>query len=136
MWRVYGGDEESVTPGGVGAGVAALRALGARRGAQAHRHERRVERARLELMQSFDVRDRLGLIDSATLVCVGDLDPITPPSEARVIAEGMPGTRLELLEGAGHFPWKDVPETYWPLLTDFVASARPRMSTAACRPRP
>ena len=136
MWRVYGGDEDSVTPG---EWAPVWRLFGP--WVPVEERKRTVMNAALnapglELMQSFDVRDRLGLIDSATLVCVGDLDPITPPSEARVIAEGMPGTRLELLEGAGHFPWKDVPETYWPLLTDFVASARPRMSTAACRPRP
>jgi pimeloyl-ACP methyl ester carboxylesterase len=77
----------------------------------------------LDLMRSFDVRDRLGAIDSPTLVCTGELDPMTPPSAARVIAEAIPGARLEILEGAGHFPWMDVPEAYWPLITDFVASA-------------
>ena len=42
-----------------------------------------------------------------TLVCVGALDPITPVSAAREIVDALsPGVgRLELIEGAGHFPW-------------------------------
>jgi proline iminopeptidase len=80
----------------------------------------------LELMQRFDVRDQLPNIDRPTLVCTGDLDPITPPDAARTIAEGIRGARLEILDGAGHFPWMDVPETYWPLITDFVLFAARR----------
>ena len=76
----------------------------------------------LRLMQTFDVRDQLGAIKSPTLVCAGELDPITGPAVAREIADAVPGARLEVLEGAGHFPWMDVPETYWPLVNGFVAS--------------
>ena len=83
----------------------------------------------LELMRSFDVVDDLDRIECPTLVCVGDLDPITPVSAAREIFEAMrPGrVRLEVLEGAGHFTWRDAPDRYWPLLTEFVAA------TAAAR---
>lgn len=76
----------------------------------------------LELMQSFDVLGRLPRIDRPTLVCTGVLDPIATPAKAREIAEAVPGGRLEVLEGGGHFPWMDVPESYWPLITDFVVS--------------
>lgn len=76
----------------------------------------------LRLMQTFDVRDQLGAIESPTLVCAGDLDPITGPAAAREIADGIPGARLEILDGAGHFPWMDVPDRYWSLLTEFVAA--------------
>jgi len=30
--------------------------------------------------------------------------------------------RLEVIEGAGHFPWLDAPDRYWPMIEDFVAS--------------
>jgi pimeloyl-ACP methyl ester carboxylesterase len=75
-----------------------------------------------ELMRRFDVLDQLARIECPTLVCVGELDPITPVAAAREIVEALPeGTaRLEILEGAGHFLWKDVPDRYWPLLADFV----------------
>ena len=76
----------------------------------------------LERMQRFDVRDDLGRVECPSLVCVGDLDPVTPVAAAHEIAEALPGARLEVLEGAGHFTWKDAPDRYWPLLTEFVSS--------------
>lgn len=79
----------------------------------------------LELMRGFDVLDQLAGIDCPTLVCVGELDPIAPVADAREIVDALPGTtaRLEVIEGAGHFTWKDAPDRYWPLLTEFVTSA-------------
>jgi pimeloyl-ACP methyl ester carboxylesterase len=78
----------------------------------------------LELMRGFDVVDQLARIDCPTLVCAGELDPATPVAAAREIADALPeGTaRLEVVEGAGHFPWKDVPDRYWPLVTGFVTA--------------
>jgi hypothetical protein len=37
----------------------------------------------------------------------------------------MPGSRLELLEGAGHFPQLDEPILLAGLLTDFIESTAP-----------
>jgi pimeloyl-ACP methyl ester carboxylesterase len=76
----------------------------------------------LELMRGFDVLDQLGRVDSPTLVCVGELDPVTPVAAACEIACALPpgSARLEVLEGAGHFTWRDAPDRYWPLLTEFV----------------
>lgn len=73
-----------------------------------------------ELMCRFDVLDQLARIECPTLVCVGELDPITPVAAAREIVEALPHGRLEVLGNAGHFPWRDVPDRYWPLLHDFV----------------
>jgi pimeloyl-ACP methyl ester carboxylesterase len=77
----------------------------------------------LDVMRRFDVVDQLSRIDCPTLVIVGELDPITPVSAAREIVEAMPqaDVRLEIIQGAGHFLWRDVPDRYWSLLTDFVA---------------
>jgi proline iminopeptidase len=77
----------------------------------------------LELMRGFDVRDQLARIECSTLVCVGELDPATPVAAASEIADALPGARLEVLEGAGHFTWKDAPDRYWPLLTGFVTQS-------------
>ena len=75
-------------------------------------------------MGRVDVLDQLGAIDAPTLVCVGALDPVTPVAAHRELVAALPTglARLEILEGAGHFAWKDVPETYWPLLTEFVTT--------------
>ena len=79
----------------------------------------------LELLRSFDFLDQLDRVDCPTLVCVGEVDPVTPVASAREIFEALPGerARLEVIEGAGHFPWKDFPDRYWPLVTEFVMTA-------------
>ncbi|HET9522124.1 MAG TPA: alpha/beta hydrolase [Candidatus Limnocylindrales bacterium] len=77
----------------------------------------------MELLRRFDVVDQLGRITCATLVCVGDLDPVTPVEASREIVAGLaPGnTTLEVIEGAGHFPWLDVPERFWAVIHGFIA---------------
>ena len=57
-----------------------------------------------------------------TLVCLGELDAVTPIGAAREIYDALPEGigRLEVIEGAGHFPWKDAPAQYMRVLEDFV----------------
>lgn len=76
------------------------------------------------LIGGFDVLDDLARVECPTLVVVGELDPITPVSAAREIVEAMPPgrARLEIVEGAGHFTWRDAPERFWPIVTGFVES--------------
>ncbi len=73
-------------------------------------------------MKAFDAVDELVRVDCPTLVAVGNLDPITPPAAAREIVAGLaPGIgRLAVIDGAGHFPWLDVPDRYWPVIEGFV----------------
>ena len=70
----------------------------------------------MELLRAFDVVDQLASVDCATLVCVGDLDPVTPVGAAVEIVDALPEglATLEVIEGAGHFAWKDAPDRYWP----------------------
>ena len=79
----------------------------------------------MELLRSFDALDQASRIECPTLVCVGELDPVTPVSAARELADALPNGigRLAVIAGAGHFTWKDAPDEYWPLLADFVTSA-------------
>ena len=79
----------------------------------------------MELLRRVDVLDQLARIECPTLVSVGRLDPVTPVAAAEEIVRALrkPIARLEVLEGAGHFPWKDVPGRYWPLLAEFVGTA-------------
>ncbi|MFL6013736.1 MAG: alpha/beta fold hydrolase [Gaiellaceae bacterium] len=82
----------------------------------------------LELMRSFDVLDGMKRIECPTLVCVGDLDPITPVAAAREMFDALPPGRaqLEIVEGAGHFTWRDAPDRYWPLVVEFVTATAAR----------
>ena len=58
-----------------------------------------------------------------TLVIHGDADRLVPPEAGRMMAEVIPGARLEMVEGMGH----DYPPQHWPrmveLITDHARSA-------------
>jgi pimeloyl-ACP methyl ester carboxylesterase len=79
----------------------------------------------MELFRRFDAVDQLAQVDCPTLICVGELDPVTPVAAAQEIYDGLPEeiARLEVIQGAGHFPWKCAPDRYWPPLVEFVTTA-------------
>lgn len=85
-----------------------------------------VARRGAELFLTFDVVEQLARIERPTLVCVGELDPITPVEAAQEIVEALPAgiARLEVLSGAGHFSWLDIADRYWPLLTGFITEVQ------------
>ena len=57
---------------------------------------------RLAQIETFDISDRLWQIDVPTLVLAGSKDAIVPASRQRLLAQAIPGARLEVIEGAGH----------------------------------
>jgi pimeloyl-ACP methyl ester carboxylesterase len=73
-------------------------------------------------LRKLDVVDQLAHIGCLTLVCVGELDPGTPVDASWEIVDVLPRGvgRHEVIEGAGHLPWKDVPDRYWAVMEDFV----------------
>jgi proline iminopeptidase len=80
----------------------------------------------MDRLRHLDVVDQLPRITCPTLVCVGRLDPVTPPSASQEIADALPNEtgQLAVIDGAGHFPWLDRPDDYWSTITRFVATAR------------
>lgn len=78
----------------------------------------------MDRLRQLDVVDQLARITSPTLVCVGELDPVTPMAAAHEILGALPPNfaRLEVIDGAGHFPWLDRPDTYWPVISGFVTA--------------
>jgi proline iminopeptidase len=82
----------------------------------------------MDLIRHLDIVDQLSRVDSPALVCAGELDPVTPVAAAEEIAAALPeGTaQLEIIDGAGHFTWKDAPDRYWPVITEFIASTAGR----------
>jgi pimeloyl-ACP methyl ester carboxylesterase len=50
---------------------------------------------------AHDTLDRLGGITAPTLVVVGEQDLLTPPWQAKAVADAVPGARYELVTGPG-----------------------------------
>jgi len=72
--------------------------------------------------------ERLARIDLPTMVVVGEHDGPQPPARARVIAEGIPGARLEIVPRAGHLSTIDNPERVTELLLEFLGGTTSRSS--------
>ena len=76
--------------------------------------------------QTVSALDRLYLAaDVPTLIVWGDEDRIIPVDHAHAAHEAIPGSRLEILEGVGHFPHAEAPELFVEILEDFLASTEP-----------
>ena len=97
---------------------------------QLARRTRNAELSRhgMDLMRRFDVFGELRRIDCPTLVCVGELDPVTPVEASREIVAGLPAGvgQLEIIERVGHFPWLDDPDRYWPVIEAFIVGQTSR----------
>jgi 3-oxoadipate enol-lactonase len=68
----------------------------------------------------WDVTGKLVRISAPTLVIGGGEDPSTPPEQLRAIAEEIPGSRLELIEGARHLVNIEFDEQFNALLEAFL----------------
>jgi pimeloyl-ACP methyl ester carboxylesterase len=70
---------------------------------------------------------RLNQVKAPSLVIMGtkDRDFPDPASEGSLIAE-QTGGKLELIDGAGHYPQTEMPDTTTPLIIDFLERSTPR----------
>jgi pimeloyl-ACP methyl ester carboxylesterase len=66
----------------------------------------------LEPFMTHETLDRLSGIVAPTLVLAGELDIATPPRLGRMVAEGIPGARFEVLPGAAHQPFQETPDDF------------------------
>jgi pimeloyl-ACP methyl ester carboxylesterase len=78
------------------------------------------------LGQRVSARDRLYLAgDMPTLIVWGDRDPIIPLQHGLDAHAAIPGSRLEVFPGAGHFPHCSDPVRFAEVVTAFVRETRP-----------
>ena len=77
-------------------------------------------RAAVECLPTHDVRDLLGDISAPALVIAGELDDETPVAYSRVLAEGLPGAELVVLDGVGHLAISEAPEAVNDLVRAFL----------------
>jgi 3-oxoadipate enol-lactonase len=75
-----------------------------------------------EAIRELDYAAALARIAAPTLVVAGELDPGTPVSMARVMAEGIPGARLAVIPGASHLSVVEKPAEFAALVADFLAA--------------
>jgi 3-oxoadipate enol-lactonase len=75
------------------------------------------------------MRDRLGsesllptLAGIPTLILSGEADTLTPPDQARAMAQLIPGARLTIIPGAGHLPPVEQPTATTNALREFLGS--------------
>ena len=72
--------------------------------------------------QSVSAKDRLYLTEAMpTLIMWGDDDPIIPVKHGYEAHLAMPGSRLEIVKGAGHFLQVEAPEEFTRILLDFLS---------------
>ena len=91
--------------------------------AQQHPASLQALMAQMQAIQGHDTSARLGQIAAPTLVIHGTDDEMLSAENGRLIAELIPGARLELLEGVGHMWWWEQPERSAALVRDFCRSA-------------
>jgi pimeloyl-ACP methyl ester carboxylesterase len=76
--------------------------------------------------QRVNATDRLYLAhELPTLIVWGRRDPLIPVEHAAVAHRGLPGSRLEIFEDAGHFPHLEQPVRFARVLIDFIESTQP-----------
>ena len=69
-----------------------------------------------------DSTPTLSTIDVPTLIIVGSEDVVTPPRDARVLHAAIPGSRMEILQHAGHLSNVERPAAFNTVVTEFLAS--------------
>jgi pimeloyl-ACP methyl ester carboxylesterase len=76
--------------------------------------------------QRVDASDRLYLAENIPFMLIwGERDPIIPVEHAIAAHELVRSSRLEVFEGAGHFPHVDDPQRFLDALLDFIDSTDP-----------
>jgi len=76
--------------------------------------------------QSVSAADRLYLsAHMPTLIVWGDHDRIIPLRHAHLAHEAIPNSRLEVMEGVGHYPHVEEPARFVEILKDFLRTTEP-----------
>jgi 3-oxoadipate enol-lactonase len=73
-----------------------------------------------EAIERMDLRDELPHVEAPTLVISASDDPSTPPEHQRVIADLIPGARLEVIDNAAHLANVQHPSTVNQLIIDHL----------------
>jgi pimeloyl-ACP methyl ester carboxylesterase len=76
--------------------------------------------------QAVSALDRLYLANAVPMLVIwGSRDPIVPALHAETVRELVPSARVEVFQGAGHWPHLDDPDRFSDLLLEFIAGTEP-----------
>jgi pimeloyl-ACP methyl ester carboxylesterase len=76
--------------------------------------------------QIVSAKDRLhASAEHPTLIVWGDRDAMIPLDHGRAAHALIAGSRLEIFEGAGHFPHAEYPDRFAEVLGEFIGSTKP-----------
>jgi pimeloyl-ACP methyl ester carboxylesterase len=81
-----------------------------------------VAHADFSACNAFDVGDRLAEIKLPTIMIVGAGDKLTPPKYSDFLAKGIPGSKVHVIQGAGHMVALEQPEAFNQAVAEFMAS--------------
>ena len=76
--------------------------------------------AQIQAVLAHDTYERLPEIEAPTLIITGDDDQVIPAASSDVLHERIPGSRLEVIEGAGHLFFIERPDATLALLESFL----------------
>ena len=69
---------------------------------------------------TWNADGRLGRITAPTLVLAGTADAVVDSRNAQLLADAIPGAKLELIDGAGHLPFWERAEEFAALVERFL----------------
>jgi pimeloyl-ACP methyl ester carboxylesterase len=76
----------------------------------------------IECDRRLDLTPVMRSVDAATLVIVGSQDALTGVDQARLVAEGVSGARLEVIDGVGHGVHLEAPMAFARLVAAFLTA--------------
>jgi 3-oxoadipate enol-lactonase len=99
----------------------------------AHPQSQHAWRAQTEAGMLFNPLGRQRRIIQPTLVVQGTADQVVDPGNAEVLADLVPGARLQRFDGAGHLLYWEQPKRFVRVVTDFLTdpAAEAHMPAAA-----
>jgi pimeloyl-ACP methyl ester carboxylesterase len=84
--------------------------------------------------QSVSALNKLHVAAGLPIMLIwGDHDRIIPVAHGYAAHEALEGSRLEVLEGIGHFPHAEAPVAVAEILEDFITSTAPQPATDSVR---
>ena len=69
----------------------------------------------------FDITERLGEINIPALIVAGRDDAFTPPQQSEALHKGIKGSKLLIIEDAGHTVSNEKPDEFNAAVHDFLA---------------